>query len=143
MTQETKEDLAVPAAGEQYYYGTGRRKEAVARVRLYPGSGTIVINGKPFLDVFTRGLHQAKIRQPLGVTDNETRFNVQAKIAGGGISAWADALAHGISRALLAYEPGLRPPLRKAGLLTRDPRVKERKKPGLKRARKAPQYTKR
>jgi small subunit ribosomal protein S9 len=142
MTQETKEELAVPA-GEQYYYGTGRRKEAVARVRLYSGSGTIVINGKPFLDVFTRGLHQAKIREALAVTDNETRFNVQAKIAGGGISAWAGALAHGIARALIAYDAALRPPLRKAGLLTRDPRVKERKKPGLKRARKAPQYTKR
>lgn len=142
MTQEkTEQPLAAP--GEQYFYGTGRRKCAVARVRLYPGSGTMVINGKPFQDVFTRQIHQNKVRQPLATTETESRFNVQAKIAGGGVSAWADALAHGIARALIAFDEGLRPSLRRAGLLTRDPRVKERKKPGLKRARKAPQYTKR
>ena len=142
MTQEQTGEAVAPA-GERYYYGTGRRKSAVARVRLYAGSGTIVVNGKPFQEVFTRVLHQNKVRQALATTETEGRFNVQAKIAGGGISAWADALAHGTSRALLAFDAGLRPALRKAGLLTRDPRVKERKKPGLKRARKAPQYTKR
>ena len=142
MTQEETAELAVPS-GEQYYYGTGRRKSAVARVRLYPGSGTIVVNGKPFQDVFGWDLQQIKVRRPLVTTETEERFNVYAKIAGGGISAWADALAHGISRALVAFDEALKPALRKAGLLTRDPRVKERMKPGLKRARKAPQYTKR
>ncbi len=142
MTQEQTEELAVPE-GEQYYYGTGRRKTAVARVRLYPGSGAIVVNGKPFENVFTWELHRLNVRRPLVTTETDERFNVHAKIAGGGISAWADALAHGISRALIVFDGGLKPTLRKAGLLTRDPRVKERMKPGLKRARKAPQYTKR
>jgi len=142
MTEE-KTDETIAPAGERYFGGTGRRKSAVAQVRLYSGSGTILVNGKPFQEVFTRELHHAKIRLPMSTTDTEGRFNVQAKIAGGGISAWADALAHGMTRALLAFDSGLRPSLRKAGLLTRDPRVKERKKPGLKRARKAPQYTKR
>jgi small subunit ribosomal protein S9 len=142
MTQEQADELAVPS-GERYYYGTGRRKTAVARVRLYPGSGTIVVNGKPFQEVFGWELQQIKVRRPLVSTETDDRFNVQAKIAGGGVSAWADALAHGISRALVAFDEGLKPTLRKAGLLTRDSRVKERMKPGLKRARKAPQYTKR
>ena len=143
MTQKEKTgELAIPE-GERYYYGTGRRKSTVARVRLYPGTGDIVINGKPYQEVFSRLLHQVKVRQPMETTETESRFAVHAKIVGGGVSGWAGALAHGISRALLAFDPALRPPLRKAGLLTRDPRVKERKKPGLKRARKAPQYTKR
>ena len=115
----------------------------MARVRLYAGSGTIVINGKPMAEVFSRPLHQRKVRLPLQVTETEDRFNIQAKIAGGGVSAWADALAHGAARALVAFDENLKPTLRRAGLMTRDPRVKERKKPGLKRARKAPQYTKR
>lgn len=142
MTQEETTELSVPS-GEQYYYGTGRRKCAVARVRLYPGSGSIVVNDKPLQEVFTWELHRLKVRRPLVSTETEERFNVHAKIAGGGISAWADALAHGISRALIVFDEGLKPTLRKAGLLTRDARVKERMKPGLKRARKAPQYTKR
>ena len=142
MTQEQTTELSVPE-GEQYYYGTGRRKCAVARVRLYPGSGSVVINGKPLQEVFTWELLRLKVRRPLMSTETEERFNVHAKIAGGGISAWADALAHGISRALIVFDEGLKPTLRKAGLLTRDARVKERMKPGLKRARKAPQYTKR
>ena len=142
MTQEETTELSVPE-GEQYYYGTGRRKCAVARVRLYPGSGSIVVNDKPLQEVFTWELLRLKVRRPLMSTETEERFNVHAKIAGGGISAWADALAHGISRALIVFDEGLKPTLRKAGLLTRDARVKERMKPGLKRARKAPQYTKR
>ena len=142
MTQEDTTELSVPE-GEQYYYGTGRRKSAVARVRLYPGSGSVIINGKPLQEVFTWELLRLKVRRPLMTTETEERFNVYAKIAGGGISAWADALAHGISRALIVFDEGLKPTLRKAGLLTRDARVKERMKPGLKRARKAPQYTKR
>ena len=142
MTQEQTDELSVPS-GEQYYYGTGRRKCAVARVRLYSGSGSIVVNDKPLQEVFTWELLRLKVRRPLVSTETEERFNVYAKIAGGGISAWADALAHGISRALVVFDEGLKPTLRKAGLLTRDARVKERMKPGLKRARKAPQYTKR
>ena len=142
MTQEETTEISVPS-GERYHYGTGRRKCAVARVRLYPGSGIVVVNGKPFQDVFTLELQQMRVRRPLVTTETEGQFNVQAKIAGGGISAWADALAHGISRALVAFDENLRPTLRRAGLLTRDSRVKERMKPGLKRARKAPQYTKR
>ena len=142
MTQEQTTELSVPE-GEQYYYGTGRRKCAVARVRLYPGSGSVIINGKPLQEVFTWELLRLKVRRPLITTETEERFDVYAKLAGGGISAWADAIAHGISRALIVFDENLKPPLRKAGLLTRDARVKERMKPGLKRARKAPQYTKR
>jgi small subunit ribosomal protein S9 len=140
MTQEMK---ALETPGGQYYYGTGRRKEAVARVRLYSGSGNIVVNGRPYLELFNRAVHQNKIKLPLQVAGVEGTFDVHARIAGGGISAWADALAHGIARALVAFNEQYKTPLRRAGLLTRDPRVKERKKPGLKRARKAPQYTKR
>jgi small subunit ribosomal protein S9 len=128
---------------QQYYYGTGRRKTAVARVRLYPGSGTVVVNGKPLEEIFTRQLHQEQIVQPLRVTGNQTRFNVQAKVEGGGVSGWAGAIAHGVARALVDADERNKPQLRKFGLLTRDPRMKERKKYGLKRARKAPQYTKR
>ena len=129
--------------GQHYYYGTGRRKRAVARVRLYPGTGTIVINGRPFEEVFNRPVYQVIVRQPLLLTETLDKFNVQVKINGGGSTGWAGAIAHGIARALVAADEQYKPILRKAGLLTRDPRVKERKKYGLKRARKAPQYTKR
>jgi small subunit ribosomal protein S9 len=128
---------------QQYFYGTGRRKTAVARVRLYPGSGTVIVNGKPFEEIFTRPLHQAQILQALRATGNQARFNVQAKVEGGGVSGWAGAIAHGLARALVDMDEKTKPQLRKLGLLTRDPRMKERKKYGLKRARKAPQYTKR
>jgi small subunit ribosomal protein S9 len=127
----------------QYYYGTGRRKSAIARVRLYAGSGTIEINGRGYMDALPRPTLQQKARRPLEVAEVMDKFDVVAKIEGGGITGWAEALAHGAARALVAYDEKLRPEMRKAGLLTRDPRVKERKKPGLKRARKAPQYTKR
>ncbi|HET9475891.1 MAG TPA: 30S ribosomal protein S9 [Dehalococcoidia bacterium] len=139
MTQETS---STTPSGE-YHYGTGRRKCAVARVRLYPGSGTIEINGRPYMDALPRKNLQEKARQPLEAAELADKFNVIAKINGGGVSGWADALAHGTARALVAYDEKLRTVMRKAGLLTRDPRVKERKKYGLKRARKAPQYTKR
>ena len=129
--------------GQHYHYGTGRRKSAVARVRLYPGTGTIVVNGKPFEEVFSRPIHQTIVRHPLLLTETLDKFNVQVKINGGGSTGWAGAIAHGIARALVAADEQYKPILRKAGLLTRDPRVKERKKYGLKRARKAPQYTKR
>ena len=126
-----------------YYYGTGRRKTSVARVRLLPGGGTILVNGKPFQELFSRETWRGTITQPLRVVDAVGHFNVSAKVEGGGNSGQAGAIAHGIARALLKADESLRPVLRKHGLLTRDPRVKERKKYGLKRARKAPQYTKR
>jgi small subunit ribosomal protein S9 len=128
---------------QQYYAGTGRRKSAVARVRLTPGTGAIVINGKPLEEVFNRPVHQTLILKPFRVTENQDKFNAQVKVAGGGVSGWAGAIAHGIARAMLKVDENLKKPLRQNGLLTRDSRVKERKKYGRKRARKAPQYTKR
>lgn len=129
--------------GSQYYYGTGRRKTAVARVRLYPGDGAFIVNGKPASEYFSRENDVAVALEPLKVTGNEGRFRISVLVEGGGISGQAGAIRHGIARALLAANPELRPVLRQAGMLTRDARIKERKKPGLKRARKAPQYTKR
>ncbi|HEU5011935.1 MAG TPA: 30S ribosomal protein S9 [Roseiflexaceae bacterium] len=129
---------------KRYYQGTGRRKTAVARVRLFPGSGDFVINGKSPSDYFgARELFQSEIVQPLDLTGNAASFNVLVKVRGGGLSGQAIAVRHGIARALLDLDEELRPTLRHAGFLTRDPRMKERKKPGLKRARKRPQYTKR
>src|SRR3712207_3480616 len=126
-----------------YYYGTGRRKTTVARVRLYPGTGAIVINGRQFGDVFTRPTHQVAVTQPLRVTGNLDKFNAQIKVTGGGMSGWAGAISHGIARALVQSDESLKTDLRKYFLLTRDAREKERKKYGLRRARKAPQYAKR
>ena len=128
---------------QQYYYATGKRKSAVARVRLYSDSGPIVVNGKPLEEAFPWPAWQQTVSLPFLVTNTANQFRVVAKISGGGQVAQADALKHGISRALCVADPGLRPPLKKAGLLTRDSREKERKKYGLKRARKAKQYTKR
>ncbi|MEX0750860.1 MAG: 30S ribosomal protein S9 [Dehalococcoidia bacterium] len=131
------------AATERYLYGTGRRKTAVARVRLYPGAGEILVNGKGYMDVFTRGTHQQKVLAPLKAAGVDGKYNIQARIVGGGITGWAGALSHGIARAIAGNDETAKPALRRQGLLTRDPRMKERKKVGLKRARKAPQYTKR
>jgi small subunit ribosomal protein S9 len=127
----------------KYYYGTGRRKTSIARVRLYPGTGTIVVNDKPADEYFSRDSDRAQVREPLNATNTADQFNVMAKVSGGGITGQATAVCHGIARALLTANPELHDPLRSKGLLSRDPREKERKKPGLKRARKAPQYTKR
>ncbi len=128
---------------QHYYYGLGRRKTAVARVRLYPGNGTVIVNGKALEDVIPRAATRQDVVRPLVVTDTLGSFNVQAVVKGGGFSGWAGAIRFGIARALLVVDEQHRRPLRANGLLTRDARVKERKKPGLKRARKAPQYTKR
>jgi len=128
---------------QNYFYGTGRRKTSVAQVRLIPGEGAIVINGVPYEERFPRLEHRQTILKPLLVTDNIGKFNVIVKVAGGGISGQGGAISHGISRALVRADENFKPILRKSGLLTRDSRVKERKKAGLKRARKAPQYTKR
>ena len=131
--------------GTARYRGTGKRKTAIAQVRLYPeGSGSVVINGKPLEEVFPWEDWRARAMEVFtAVSSTSNRFNVVAKITGGGISAWADAMRHGIARALLVAEPDLRKELRKHGFLTRDSRIKESKKYGLKRARRAPQYTKR
>ena len=126
-----------------YYYGTGKRKTAIAQVRLYPGGDSITINGKPLEEVLPWFSWRHTIVEPFRITELEGKFTVVAKIHGGGISAWADALRHGIARALLVADPELRKLLRQHGLLTRDAREKESKKYGLKRARRAPQYTKR
>lgn len=128
---------------EVQYIGTGRRKKSVARVRLLPGGGRIVINGKEMDEYF--GLETLKliVRQPLVATENDTRFDVIAKVEGGGFSGQAGAIRHGIARALLQADGEFRPVLKKNGYLTRDPRMKERKKYGLKKARRAPQFSKR
>ena len=129
---------------DQYFYGTGRRKTAVARVRLYPGNGAVVVNGKPMEEVFSRDTHRAEILSPLTRLGREGRFSAQVKCEGGGVSGWAGAIQMGIARALVASDPSIKPTLKRPeNLLTRDPRMKERKKAGLKRARKAPQFTKR
>jgi len=127
----------------RYYNGTGRRKSAVARVRLYPGAGAFVVNGKLAEEFFDRSEDLAHATAPLKATGTEGQFTISVLVSGGGISGQAGAIRHGVARALLASDAELRSALRGGGFLTRDPRVKERKKPGLKRARKAPQYTKR
>jgi small subunit ribosomal protein S9 len=129
---------------KRYYQGTGRRKTAVARVRLIPGRGEMVVNNRTVreyfgsVDLFTR-----ELARPFELTGTTGTYNVLVRVRGGGVAGQAMAVRHGIARALLDVDPGLRAALKPAGLLTRDPRVKERKKAGLKRARKAPQYTKR
>jgi small subunit ribosomal protein S9 len=125
------------------FRGTGKRKTAVAQVQLSPGNGAIIINGVPYEEIFTRYMHRQTISQPLMVTDNQNKYSAVVKVNGGGVSGQSGAIAHGIARALVRANESFRPVLRQNGLLTRDSRVKERKKPGLKRARKAPQYTKR
>ncbi len=131
-------------ASKHYFYGTGRRKTAVARVRLLPGTGQITVNNKTVGEYFgARQLYEIIVTQPLRLTNTTSRYNVSVKVVGGGTSGQAGAVRHGIARALLMSDDTLRPVLKKNGLLARDPRMNERKKPGLKRARKAPQYTKR
>jgi small subunit ribosomal protein S9 len=123
--------------------GTGRRKEAVARVRVVPGTGRIDLNGKPLEEYFPTRAHRMIATAPLRVSGKEKELDVIARLAGGGVSGQAGALRHGIARALIELDPGLRAELKREGLLTRDAREKERRKYGLKKARKAPQYSKR
>lgn len=127
----------------EYIEAVGRRKSASARVRLYEGDGEIIVNSLPMDVYFGRALDQMTIRQPLVLTGTENSFNISIKVHGGGEGGQAHAVRHGLSRALVVADSNLRPTLKAAGFLTRDARVKERMKPGLKRARKAPQYTKR
>jgi small subunit ribosomal protein S9 len=133
----------LPATVEAYKQATGRRKTAVARVRIVPGDGVIVVNNRPPSEYFGRRDLETVVTQPLRLTESMGRFMITVKVEGGGVAGQAGAVCHGIARALVSADPELRGTLKKAGLLTRDPREKERKKPGLKRARKAPQYTKR
>ena len=128
---------------KQFFYGTGRRKNSVARVRLYPGNGAITINGRDIDDYF--GLETLKliVRQPMTLTDTLGKFDIVCTVAGGGVSGQAGAIRHGIARALIVVDENYRSALKAAGFLTRDPRMKERKKYGLKAARRAPQFSKR
>ena len=130
-------------SAKPYFYGTGRRKSSIARVRLFPGTGSIIINGQDIDEYF--GLETLKliINQPFTVTDTMGKFDIVANVKGGGFSGQAGAIRHGVSRALLLADDAFRAPLKKAGFLTRDPRMKERKKYGLKAARRASQFSKR
>ena len=130
-------------SAKPYFYGTGRRKKSVARVRIVPGTGVITINGRDIDDYF--GLETLKliVNQPFGVTGTEGKYDIIATVVGGGISGQAGAIRHGLARALVQSDEALKPALKAAGFLTRDPRMKERKKYGLKGARRAPQFSKR
>lgn len=130
-------------AENNYYQGTGRRKESTAQVRLYRGEGKLTVDGKSYEERFSRPEYQRSILEAFLITDTLGKYDVEAKVSGGGVSGQCDAIRLGIARALVKVDESFRPLLRKSGLLTRDPRAKERKKPGLRRARKAPQYTKR
>ena len=136
--------MSEQADSSRYFYGTGRRKSAVALVRLYRGTGTVTVNGRTAREHFGgRDVLHATMMAPLRLVNLQGQFDIVIKVMGGGVSGQAGAVRHGISRALLRVDDELRQPLKRAKFLTRDPRVKERKKVGLKRARKAPQYTKR
>lgn len=126
-----------------YYYSTGKRKTSIARVKLLPGDEAILINGKPLREYFPQLSHQQAVLAPFRATETLGQFHAVVKVEGGGVTGQSEAVRHGIARSLVALNPQFRPPLKAAGLLTRDARAKERKKYGLKRARKAPQYTKR
>jgi len=129
---------------QEYYYGTGKRKTAIAKVRLYlDDGGSIIVNGKTMEEFFNWNPWQLEIKEPFRATDTVNRFRVNARVLGGGVHAQAQAIRHGIARALVVYDESLKPALRQAGFITRDSRIKESKKYGLKRARRAPQYTKR
>ena len=129
---------------QQYYYGTGKRKSAIAKVRLYlDDGGPIIVNGKPMEEFFNWAQWQSEINEPFQATDTVNRFRVVAQVLGGGVHGQAQAIRHGIARALVVYDESLKASLRREGLITRDSRIKESKKYGLKRARRAPQYTKR
>ena len=130
-------------SAKPYFYGTGRRKKSVARVRVYPGNGNITINGKDIDEYFGLETLKLVINQPFAATGTMGKFDIVANVNGGGISGQAGAIRHGLARALVSADENYRPALKAAGFLTRDPRMKERKKYGLKAARRAPQFSKR
>ena len=133
----------MPKAEKKYYYGTGRRKDAIARVRLIEGTGKITVNGKDLNEYFGPETPKVIVKQPLTVTDTTAKYDVISTVKGGGYTGQAGAIRHGIARALNEANSEFRPALKSNGFLTRDPRMKERKKYGLKKARKAPQFSKR
>lgn len=140
----TQEKTTATQSGNRYFYGVGRRKCSVARVRLYPGEGNITVNTRTSRDYFgAREIYQTVLTEPLRLMNLLDRFDMQIRVTGGGLTGQSEAIRHAVARALTEFDSDLRPALKQAGLLTRDARVKERKKVGLKRARKAPQYTKR
>ncbi|MDX9970642.1 MAG: 30S ribosomal protein S9 [Candidatus Gracilibacteria bacterium] len=141
MKKESVIQIETPEG--KYFYGIGRRKSSIAKVRLYKGQGQIMINGKTIKEFCDLRTANELIKEPLKITDNLKKFDITVLVNGGGINGQAEAIRHGISRALLEADPLTKITLKKAGLLTRDPRAKERKKPGLKRARRAPQFSKR
>jgi small subunit ribosomal protein S9 len=128
---------------QDFFYGTGKRKTAIARTRLYPGTGKIEVNGRAVEEYFPRETLRMIINQPLKLLNLEGKFDIKVNVTGGGISGQAEAIRHGISRALLEYDPDLRKPLKAAGFITRDARIKERKKYGQPKARKKFQFSKR
>ena len=130
-------------SAKPYFYGTGRRKKSTARVRIMPGTGVITINGRDIEDYFGLETMKLIVNQPFGATGTEGKFDIIANVRGGGFSGQAGAIRHGVAKALLQADETFRPALKKAGFLTRDPRMKERKKYGLKAARRAPQFSKR
>ena len=130
-------------SAKPYFYGTGRRKSSVARVRIMPGTGVITINGRDIDDYFGLGTLKLVVNQPFETTNTQGTFDLICTVKGGGVSGQAGAIRHGLARALLQADPNYRSALKKAGFLTRDPRMKERKKYGLKAARRAPQFSKR
>ncbi len=130
-------------SAKPYFYGTGRRKKSVARVRLYPGTGNITINGRDIDNYFGLETLKLVVNQPFGATETVGKFDIVANVVGGGFSGQAGAIRHGVARALVVADESYKPALKKAGYLTRDPRMKERKKYGLKAARRAPQFSKR
>ena len=136
--------MVQPETNQTYYYGTGKRKTSIARVRLYPDDGgPMLVNGKPMDEFFNWAPWQRIINDAFRLSDTQNKFRVVVKVAGGGVNSQAEAIRHGIARALVVFDANLKPGLRRAGLITRDARIKESKKYGLKRARRAPQYTKR
>jgi small subunit ribosomal protein S9 len=136
--------LVQATAQEQYYYGTGKRKTSIAKVRLYlDDGGPTIVNGKPVEEYFNWQPWQRIVNEPFQVSETGNRFRVVVRVTGGGVHSQAQAIRHGITRALIAFDETLKPALRRQGLVTRDARIKESKKYGLKRARRAPQYTKR
>ncbi len=140
----TKTKVTAKNPSQEYFYASGKRKTAIARVRLYPkGKGNVIINEKPVEEYIKLNTSKGLMLSPLRITGLAKEFDVSVKVIGGGVSAQAEAIRHGIARALLEYNDALRATLKKAGFLTRDARIKERKKPGLKRARRAPQFSKR
>lgn len=141
MATKTKEKTSTEFKG-QYHYASGKRKTSIARVRLYDGKGEIIVNDRPLGEYFF-GTLIGNVKSPLKLVDMLKRFDISVKVQGGGLSSQSDAVRHGISKALIAFDPALRGALKRAGFITRDSRIKERKKFGLHRARRAPQWSKR